>query len=93
MREEAERYWKQSLWLDLSDGMNNSMLGVHAAAMGGTWQALLFGFLGVRFGAAGPKPDARAGQRLPAGWERVEMPLAWRGRSCALAVARPAEGD
>lgn len=86
--EDAERYLKQSLWLDLSNTMQNSMLGVHPAAMGGAWQALVFGFLGIRFHDAGPRPDARAGARLPAGWERVELRLAWRGRSHPLRVER-----
>jgi beta-phosphoglucomutase family hydrolase len=92
LREDAERYWKQSLWLDLSDAMSNSMLGVHPAAMGGTWQALVFGFLGVRFGDAGPQPDAQAGERLPAGWSRVELKIAYRGRMHAVTVAQAPQG-
>lgn len=88
LSEDARRYWKQSLWLDLTNAMDNSMLGVHAAAMGGTWQALVFGFLGVRFTEAGPQLDARAAQRLPAEWERVELTLAYRGRSYAVKVTR-----
>lgn len=88
LREDAERYWKQSLWLDLSNAMDNSMLGVHPAAMAGTWQALVFGFLGVRFTEAGPQADARAAEKLPAGWDGVELTLAYRGRSQAVKVAR-----
>ncbi|HEX2530239.1 MAG TPA: beta-phosphoglucomutase family hydrolase [Burkholderiaceae bacterium] len=91
LQEDAERYWKQSLWLDLSNTMNNSMLGVHAAAMGGTWQALIFGFLGIRFTEAGPQADARAAERLPAGWSRVELTLAYRGQAHPVTVARPPE--
>ena len=87
-REDAERYWKQALWLDLSNSMDNSMLGVHPATMGGTWQALVFGFLGVRFGDAGPQADARAAQRLPSGWQRVELALAWRGQTHTVKVER-----
>jgi trehalose/maltose hydrolase-like predicted phosphorylase len=56
--------------------------------MGGTWQALIFGFLGVRFTEAGPQPDAHAAERLPSGWERVELALAYRGRTHAVKVAR-----
>ena len=87
--QDAERYFRRSLWLDLSNGMENSMLGVHPATMGGTWQALVFGFLGVRFVDEGPRPDARAAQRLPAGWPGVELALAWRGRTHAVKVERP----
>jgi alpha,alpha-trehalose phosphorylase len=68
--------------------MDNSMLGVHPATMGGTWQALVFGFLGVRFGDAGPQADARAAQRLPSGWQRVELALAWRGQTHTVKVER-----
>lgn len=84
--EDAERYWKQALWLDLSNAMDNSTLGVHPATMGGTWQAMVFGFLGVHFTDAGPQADARAAQRLPAGWERVELALAYRGRTHTVKV-------
>ncbi|HXS27092.1 MAG TPA: HAD-IA family hydrolase, partial [Steroidobacteraceae bacterium] len=41
LRADAERYFRQSLWLDLSNEMGNSAAGVHAACMGGTWQALV----------------------------------------------------
>ena len=89
MRDDAERYWKQALWLDLTNAMDNSALGVHPAAMGGAWQALVFGFLAVRFGDDGPAPDARAADRLPAGWKAVEMNLAWRGKRHRIEVRRP----
>ncbi len=86
LREDAARYWKRSLWLDLSNAMDNSALGVHPAAMGGTWQALVFGLLGIRFTEAGPQVDPRAAARLPAGWLSVAMTLAWRGRTHPVTV-------
>lgn len=92
LQEDAERYWKQSLWLDLSNAMENSMLGVHPATMGGTWQALVFGFLGVTFDEVGPKIDARAGERLLDGWDRVDLTLMYRGRVNAVMVTRPPKG-
>ena len=93
LHEDAERYLKQSLWLDLSDAMDNSMLGVHPAAIGGTWQALVFGILGVSFNDAGPQVSSRASQNLPAGWDRVELSLAYRGRSYVVTVGpKPERG-
>lgn len=86
---DAERYWRESLWLDLSNTMENSTLGIHAAAMGATWQALVFGWLGVRFDDAGPRADPRAIERIPPGWRSVALMLSWRGRSYPLEVARP----
>jgi trehalose/maltose hydrolase-like predicted phosphorylase len=87
--DDAERYLKQALWLDLSNAMDNSMLGVHPATMGGVWQALVFGFLGVHFTDAGPQPAPQAADRLPLGWKSVELALAWRGRTHHVKVKRP----
>ncbi|WP_151447152.1 beta-phosphoglucomutase family hydrolase [Lacisediminimonas profundi] len=88
LHEDALRYWKQSLWLDLSNKMDNSALGVHAAAMAGTWQALVFGFLGVVFDETGPHPDAGAVARLPGAWDSLQMTLAWRGCGHPVGVTR-----
>jgi trehalose/maltose hydrolase-like predicted phosphorylase len=90
LREDAERYWRESLWLDLSDVMTNSALGVHPACMGATWQALVFGFLGVGFTDTGPVADPGAGARLPAKWRAVSLALTWRGRVHRVEVARGA---
>lgn len=92
-KEDAERYLKQSLWLDLSNTMGNSTLGIHPATMGGTWQALVFGFLGVRFDDAGPRPDAAAGERLPDEWDSVMLRLAHCGRTHAVEVRRRTKGE
>jgi alpha,alpha-trehalose phosphorylase len=88
LAEEAERYWRESLWLDLSNAMANSALGVHPACMGATWQALVFGFLGLRFTDAGPVPAPDAARRWPLKWRAVSLALAWRGRVHRVAVSR-----
>jgi beta-phosphoglucomutase family hydrolase len=90
LREEAERYWRESLWLDLSNTMANSALGVHPACMGATWQALVYGFLGVRFTDAGPVAAPGAAARLPARWREVALSLAWRGAMHRVRVTREA---
>jgi trehalose/maltose hydrolase-like predicted phosphorylase len=88
LRREAERYWRRSLWLDLSNAMGNSAHGVHAACMGGTWQAIVFGFLGVGFPAGSPTPAAEAGARLPDDWRSVDLKLAYRGRAHPVRASR-----
>jgi alpha,alpha-trehalose phosphorylase len=45
--DDAKSYWERSLSLDLDNKMANTGLGIHAAAMGGTWQALVFHILGI----------------------------------------------
>lgn len=85
---DAERYWRQSLWFDLSNVMNNSALGVHAACMGGTWQALVFGFLGVQFTDDGPVVDRHRAAHWPADWQAVELGLHWNGARIPISVRR-----
>jgi alpha,alpha-trehalose phosphorylase len=75
---EALDYWRRGLWLDLSNTMGNSALGAHAACMAGTWQTLVFGFLGVRFEEDGPVLGAEP--RLPPGWRSVELALQYCGK-------------
>ncbi len=86
--DDAWRYWRQSLWLDLSNAMTNSALGVHPACMGGTWQALVFGFLDVRFGDEGPNWAEDAAARLPSSWRSLAMHLRWRGANYPVEVKR-----
>lgn len=86
--EDAERYWRESLWLDLSDRMSNNALGVHPACMGATWQALVFGFLGIRFSESGPVGEPAAVSRLPSKWGGAALSLVWRGRRYEFVVAR-----
>jgi trehalose/maltose hydrolase-like predicted phosphorylase len=89
--EDAQRYWQQSLWLDLSDAMDNSMLGVHPAAMAATWQALVFGMLGITFDESGAHADPGASTRIPLQWGSVALNLAYRGKTHSLVI--PAGGD
>lgn len=86
--DDAWRYWRQSLWLDLSNAMTNSALGVHPACMGGTWQALVYGFLGVRLDGTGPVWPGDAADRLPRGWQSLAMGLGWRGADHRVEVWR-----
>jgi alpha,alpha-trehalose phosphorylase len=88
LRADAERYFRQSLWLDLSNVMGNSALGMHPACMGATWQALVFGILGVRLTDQGPVPDPQAAERLLHNWQAVSLKLAFRGRVYPVEVTR-----
>ncbi|MCW8196334.1 beta-phosphoglucomutase family hydrolase [Proteobacteria bacterium 005FR1] len=88
LHDESIHYWQQSLWLDLSNVMHNSVLGVHPAAMGGTWQALVFGFLGIEMTEQGPKLAQDCAGRLPKRWQSVAMKMQWRGRTFELEARR-----
>lgn len=83
----ADRYLRQAAQIDLDfarKGWAGASGGVHIAALGGIWQALAFGFLGMQPSAHG----LRFQPQLPAHWHELRVPLQWRG--CRLiAIARP----
>lgn len=88
LRADAERYFRESLWLDLSNNMSNSALGLHPACMGGTWQALVFGFLDVIIDDRGPRLGCEAGAAMPESWRSVALKLAFRGAIHPLELRR-----
>jgi trehalose/maltose hydrolase-like predicted phosphorylase len=70
--------------LDLDDLTGTSAGGLHLAAMGGVWQALVFGFAGVR-----PRADRLAvDPRLPPQWNALELALRFRGEPFRLLIDR-----
>lgn len=73
----AERYFRQASEIDLSDNMGNAAGGVHAAALGGLWQAAVFGFAGVRLSDEPPVCEPN----LPPHWRELSFRLRWRGRT------------
>ena len=61
--------------LDLDDLTGTTAGGLHVATMGGVWQALTTGFLGLR-----PSGDALdLDPRLPEAWDAVELRLRYHG--------------
>ena len=78
----AERYFRQSAEIDLADNMGNAAGGVHAAALGGLWQAVVFGFAGTRFVGSRPSFDPH----LPAGWRALRFRVRWRGVTYRVAI-------
>ncbi len=53
---DAQRYFEKSVFLDLHDVMENTAgEGIHMAALGASWQAVIFGFLGLSIENGAPK--------------------------------------
>jgi trehalose/maltose hydrolase-like predicted phosphorylase len=70
--------------IDLDDLTGSAADGVHLASMGGLWQALAFGFAGVR-----PTADALLVQpHLPPEWGALELRLRFRGIPLRLRIDR-----
>lgn len=70
----ALRYFRQAREIDLADNMGNASAGVHIAALGGLWQAAVFGFAGLSLN------DDGLGfvPHCPAAWGAIRFALLWR---------------
>lgn len=73
--EEAYSHFMLAAQADLYDVRGNARDGIHAASAGGLWQAVVFGFAGLRFGPDGPllRP------RFPGHWRRMAFRYYYRG--------------
>ncbi|MGM0669291.1 MAG: beta-phosphoglucomutase family hydrolase, partial [Gemmatimonadota bacterium] len=75
-REEAYRYFRYAVLMDLADVGGNVRDGAHIAAIGGTWMNLIYGFAGMR--------DAHGilsfNPRIPLEWEGMSFRLSVQGR-------------
>jgi beta-phosphoglucomutase len=72
--EAAYRDFLQAGLVDLEDLRGNAAEGIHGACAGGVWQAIVFGFAGLR-----PTPTGfRANPQLPPGWTRLKFRLQWQ---------------
>ena len=56
--------------------MGNAAGGVHAAALGGLWQAMVFGFAGLQMSSDG----LTFSPMLLPHWRRLAFPFEWRKR-------------
>jgi len=72
----AYEFFRQAAFMDLNDLRGNTRDGIHLASAGGLWQALVFGFAGVRVTPEGPV----AWPRLPPHWKRLRFSFLWRGQ-------------
>lgn len=73
--DDAYTHFMRALHADLRDVRGNANDGIHGASAGGTWQAVVFGFGGLRLTAQGweVKPQ------LPRAWNRLEFKFMYRG--------------
>jgi len=73
--QQAYDYFMKAAGLDLDNLRDATRDGLHAAALGGTWQTVVYGFLGMRLEA-----DAILFEpRLPAAWKSISLRILYRG--------------
>ena len=73
--EAAIHYFHESLYVDLANLHGNTVDGLHIASTGGVWNALVFGFGGMR------DHDGRLSfsPRLPVTWPGLTFRICWHG--------------
>ncbi|HEX8509939.1 MAG TPA: glycosyl hydrolase family 65 protein [Propionibacteriaceae bacterium] len=83
-RDLALRYFRNALYVDLADLHGNASDGVHVASTGGVWNALVYGFAGMRDynGVIAFDP------RLPASWPSLTFQLTLRGSRVQVELRR-----
>lgn len=78
--DQAYDYFLKAAGLDLDNLRAATKDGLHAAALGGTWQTIVYGFLGMRL-----LDDAIAFEpRLPAAWKSVRLQIVYHGHVLKL---------
>lgn len=80
----AYSLFERAARIDLGPNMKSSDHGIHAAALGGIWQAVVCGFGGVRM----LNGELRIDPKLPKEWSRLEFPIGWRGNRLYIAVTK-----
>ncbi|AZT89555.1 glycoside hydrolase family 65 protein [Caldicellulosiruptor changbaiensis] len=78
--EKAYEYFRYTARMDLDDLNDNTKDGIHAACMGGTWQAIVFGFGGMRTG----KDLLSFSPRLPKDIDYISFKVKYKG--CTIKV-------
>lgn len=82
---EAYEHFMRAALVDLKDVRKNACEGIHAASTGGVWQAVVFGFAGVRMTPTGPKVVT---PHLPDSWTRLQFKLQWQNQWYEFDLAR-----
>jgi len=73
--------------IDLLDNKGNSRDGIHGAACGGLWQAIVLGFAGLHLTDHGPV----ASPRLPSHWRRLKFCMCYHGQTYRVEIRQGGE--
>lgn len=87
---EAYTHFMRAASVDLDNVRSNANQGIHAASAGGLWQAVVFGFAGIRISQNG---IITAHPNLPAHWKRLKFRLQWRSEWYQVDLNASGEGD
>jgi alpha,alpha-trehalose phosphorylase len=75
LHKQAYNYFRKAAGLDLDDLRQATKDGLHAAALGGTWQTVIYGFLGMKIN----DDSIMFEPKLPDEWKSISLRLKYRG--------------
>ncbi|MEW6676224.1 MAG: glycosyl hydrolase family 65 protein [Nitrospirota bacterium] len=78
----AYDFFDLSLRTDINNIYGNTDTGIHAASLGGTWQAVVFGFGGIKMNEDGLSINPR----VPSRWKKMSLSLLWRQNLIKLEI-------
>ncbi len=81
-QEEAYEHFIRAVRADLRDARGNAGDGIHGASAAGTWQAVVFGFAGLRVTPQG----WTANPRLPKHWKRLAFKFYYKGKQYSVDI-------
>jgi len=76
----AYNFFNIALRMDISNLYGNTKEGIHAASIGVTWQAAVFGFGGISI----KKDKLYIDPRMPRSWHGITLSLLWRGNTIKI---------
>ncbi len=85
--EEAYSSFMRAARVDLDDLRGNTGDGIHGASAGGVWQAVIFGFAGLKVSQDGWTLTSN----MPAHWKRLAFKFVWKGEE--IVVDLPGKGS
>ncbi|MBU4562795.1 glycoside hydrolase family 65 protein, partial [bacterium] len=83
--EKGYEYFERSIRIDLGENLKSSWDGLHAASLGGNWQAVVNGFGGVRITNKG---RLRINPHLPEKWKNLKFKINWRGEKYSIEITK-----
>jgi trehalose/maltose hydrolase-like predicted phosphorylase len=83
--DDAYEHFIRAVRADLRDVRHNAGDGIHGASAGGTWQAVVFGFGGLRVTPEGWSTTPR----LPKHWKRLSFRFTHRGEVQVVEITNP----
>ncbi|MFN8561881.1 MAG: hypothetical protein U0703_09735 [Anaerolineae bacterium] len=86
LKDTAYDMFHHAAHIDLNDNKGNVRDGIHAAACGGVWQALVLGFCGLHIDDSG---ELALDPHLPDHWREINFTVYYRGARRAFSVKNP----